>query len=248
MSQPLGTFSDDFYVNLNLNTEMALPSNRETVLHFFEQMQRHFPTMKNFYHRDGNEYVLEEKKDGGRYRWVSLEGRRLCAGYVSPPDLAEAMQLHLTIAELLPYALSVSPLDCDTLNLMFGFDFSYRGNHNKLVAEALGMIPAFEQMNDSSDKIPICYEPSIQFALDPSCKTQCRLSIETRTTAYQIRSGEFSEEQISVYLTLRRYGSLNVGETYAEVLKQLAIQCEEITSDYVIQHVLLPLQQTIALK
>ena len=31
--------SDDFYINLNLNTEMDLPQNRETVLHFFEQVQ-----------------------------------------------------------------------------------------------------------------------------------------------------------------------------------------------------------------
>ena len=39
---------DDFYVNLNLNTEMELPSNRETVLHFFEQIQRSYPMMANF--------------------------------------------------------------------------------------------------------------------------------------------------------------------------------------------------------
>ena len=37
---------------------------------------------------------------------------------------------------------------------------------------------------------------------------QCRLSIETRTNAYQVRTGEFPEEQLSVYVTARRYGSL----------------------------------------
>ena len=34
--------------------------------------------------------------------------------------------------------LSVSPLDCEALDYMMGFDFSYRGNHDELVAEALG--------------------------------------------------------------------------------------------------------------
>ena len=33
-------YADDYYVNLNLNTEMELPQTRETVLHFFEQLQK----------------------------------------------------------------------------------------------------------------------------------------------------------------------------------------------------------------
>ena len=32
--------ADDFYVNMNLNTEMELPDNRDTVLHYFEQMKK----------------------------------------------------------------------------------------------------------------------------------------------------------------------------------------------------------------
>ena len=35
--------ADDFYVNVNLNTEMELPTSRDTVLHFFEQMKKRFP-------------------------------------------------------------------------------------------------------------------------------------------------------------------------------------------------------------
>ena len=61
------SFSDDFYVNLHLNTEMELPNARETVLHFFEQVQKNYPSMKNFYCRDRGEYVLEEDKDQGHH-------------------------------------------------------------------------------------------------------------------------------------------------------------------------------------
>ncbi len=58
-----GSYSDDHYVNMNLNTEMELPHNRETVLHYFEQVQKQFPSMKNFYSRERGEFVLEEEKD-----------------------------------------------------------------------------------------------------------------------------------------------------------------------------------------
>ena len=37
---------DDFYVNMSLATEMDLPANRETVLHFFERVQKNYPTMR----------------------------------------------------------------------------------------------------------------------------------------------------------------------------------------------------------
>jgi hypothetical protein len=74
------TLCDDWYVNLNLNTEMDLHQSRETVLHFFEQVQKKYPTMRNFYNRERGEFVLEEEKDRGSYRWVSVELRRISSG------------------------------------------------------------------------------------------------------------------------------------------------------------------------
>ena len=89
-----GTYSDDFYVNLNLNTEMDLPQSRETVLHFFEQLQKKYPRMKNFYGRERGEYVLEEDKEQGNYRWATVEPRRICSGYVNPTSVDEALDQH----------------------------------------------------------------------------------------------------------------------------------------------------------
>ena len=133
-------YSDDFYVNLNLNTEMDLPSNRETILHYFEQIQKRFPTLRNFYSRDRGEFVLEEEKEQGRYRWTTIEPRRVCAGSVNPPSFDEAMDLHSRIMEVIPYCLTLSPLDCESLNVMFGFDFTYRGNHSQLLVDALDQL------------------------------------------------------------------------------------------------------------
>lgn len=243
-----GSYSDDYYVNMNLNTEMELPSTRESVLHYFEQIQRHYPSMRNFYNRDRGEYVLEEEKDQGNYRWASIEARRICSGYVNPQSVAQAVEQHERVLDLVPYALSVNSLDCESLNLMFGFDFTYRGNHNEIIAEAIGVLPAFDNIQQMSGVKVVCYEPAFQFALDEDCRIQCRLSIESRTSAYHIRTQEFPDEQLSVYLTARRYGSLEQGESFTDQLQKLQSASEEIIDGYLIEHILVPLKQTIGTK
>ena len=50
--------ADDFYITLNLSTEMDLPGNRETVLHFFERVQKSYPVMRNFRGLEKGDYVL----------------------------------------------------------------------------------------------------------------------------------------------------------------------------------------------
>jgi len=218
------------------------------VLHFFEQIRKHYPSMRNFYNRDRGEFVLEEDKDRGNYRWAAVESRRVCSGQVNPGSVDEAIKQHKMILELAPYALSISPIDCESLNVMYGFDFTYRGNHNELLVEALGITPAFERMTELPGATVIANEPSIQFSLDAECRTQCRLSVETRTTAYHVRTGEFPEEQLSVYLTARRYGSLEPGEDFESAMLRLADICQGLVDAYVIENVLRPLQQTIAIK
>lgn len=239
---------DDFYVNMNLGTEMELPNSRETILHYFERIQKKYPTMRNFYCREKGDFVLEEDKDRGQYRWATIENRRVCSGQVNPDTVEDALEQHKLALELAPYMLSVSPLDCEALDLLFGFDFTYRGNHNQLVAEALGVCPAYERMLEAPGACVINCEPSLTLALDEECRMQCRMSIETRTNAYQVRTGDYPEEQLSVYLTARQYGSLGPDTTFVAALDQLARICHEMVDAFVIDNVLRPLQRTIALK
>ena len=131
---------------------------------------------------------------------------------------------------------------------MLGYDFTYRGNQNELLAEALGMMQPLERLSEFTPNSILSYEPSLQLALDDDCKTQCRLSFETRTTAFQVRSGEYTEDQLSVYLTVRRYSSLEKGENFASELRRLATLAERMADEYLVENVLRPLQQTIALK
>lgn len=242
------SLSDDFYVNLNLNTEMNLPESRETLLHFFERIQKQFPDMTNFYSRERGEYVLEEPKEQGHYRWATVDARRICSGYVNPADAETAMQQHAFILDLVPYHLSVSGLDCESLNLMYGFDFNYAGNHNELVAEALGVPPAFERLVDRYRDQTVAFEPHLQFSIDTDCKTQIRISVETRTTAYHLRTFSFPPEQLSVYVTARRYGSLELGMEFPAVMQELNEVCADVVEEYVTADILKPLQRMIEIR
>lgn len=245
---PYSSLCDDFYVNMNLSTEMELPANRETILHFFERIQKTFPTMRNFYCRERGDFVLEEDKDQGCYRWCTIEPRRVCSGRVNPGTIESAMEQHRLVLDLAPYMLSVSPLDCEALDLLFGFDFTYRGNHNQLVAEALGVSPSLERVLDVPNATVINCEPSLTIALDEDCRLQCRLSVETRTNAYQVRTSDYPEEQLSVYVTARQYGSLKPERTFPATLEKLVQTCQEMIEGHVIEHMLRPLARTIACK
>jgi len=240
--------ADDFYVNMNLMTEMELPGQRDTILHFFECLQKHYPTMRKFYCRDKRDFVLEEDKDNGRYRWTAVETRRLSSGEVNPASPEEAMKQHKLVLDLAPALLSVSPLDCEALDLLFGFDFAYRGNHNALLAEALGVGPSLEQMGEITGARVINFEPSVTLAVDEDCRTQVRVSTESRTNAFQVRTGDYGEDQLSVYVTARQYGSLDPTVGYVEAVERLFGLAMEVIDNCVVDQILRPLARTIALK
>lgn len=241
-----GNLADDYFVNMNLNTEMPLPSGRETVLDFFERVQKQHPSMRNFYTRDNGDFVLEEDKDKAMHRWLSIEGRRICSGCVNPTTTDEACEQHALVAQLVPYMLSVSPLDCEALDYMVGFDFNYRGNHDQLVAEVLGGGAMTQAFTRAPGTQVLNFEPAMTIALDESCRRQARLMVETRTSAYQVRRGDFADEPISVYFTVRQYGSLAADTSYEQTLHELRADCDRLLEEFVFDSILRPLAQAIS--
>ena len=242
------SLADDFYVNMNLATEMELPGQRDTILHFFERLQRRYPSMRKFYCRDKRDFVLEEDKDQGRYRWAAVETKRLCSGQVNPSSLEAVLEQHRLVLDLAPALLSISPLDCEALDVLFGFDFAYRGNHNALLAEALGVGPALDRVAELPGGRVINYEPSLTISVDEDCRVQVRVSTETRTNAFQVRTGDFTEEQLSVYVTARQYGSLDPDTSYVQAMERLAGLAREVVDTCVVEQILRPLARAISLK
>ena len=67
------TVADDFFVNFDFQTTLALPNSRESVLHFCEAIQKEFPDMTSFYQRETGEFVLEGNHDTGSYQWMEMQ-------------------------------------------------------------------------------------------------------------------------------------------------------------------------------
>lgn len=242
---PYSSLCDDFGVYAYVNTKMELPSGRETVLHFFNSLQKTFPTMTDFDCRSGTDYVLEEDREQGSYRWIGLEAKRFTSGFVNPSSIEVADTQHERVLEIAPYHLDFGSLDCESLDVLFSFDFLYPGNHDEVVAEALGLNTTLESLMQMPGTKVLGYEPALMLALDETCRLQCRLNIETRTNAYQIRTNQFPEAPITVYFTVRQYWARQTGKTFVEGYQNQRRVCQELVDNHIIPAVIKPLSQTI---
>jgi hypothetical protein len=247
MTDSFGSFCDDFYVDLGVNTQLELPSQRDTVLSFFEQIRKRFPKMVNFTRRDDGEYLLEEEKDSAKYRWVSLESERLIAGCAEPDKLEEAYALHREVLDLMPYMLGVTALDIDSIDITFTMDFDYQGNHDEVIAEALLAGSSFGSMFDINGAKTIGCNPSMIVSLSEDYRLQARIAVESRTTLYDLKNEKFKQaEPISLYFTIRRHPS---PMTAAELIESYRKQCamaEQMMFDRVLPYFVQPLVSAIA--
>jgi hypothetical protein len=165
---------------------------------------------------------------------------------MNPETLDEAFRQHEMVLDLAPPLLTISLLDCEALDVMFGFDFTYDGNHDEVVAEALGIGPSLERLLEVPGARVINFEPSLTLALDDSCRLQCRLSIETRTNAYQVRTGDFPDDQISIYFTVRQYWGTGPEMSFVDAFRRQREIGEEAVQRIVIPRIVQPLAQAIA--
>lgn len=248
MSNSFTSFCDDFYLDMHINTELDLPTGRDTILAFFEQIQKRFPAMGIFYRRENNEYCLEEDQSQNEYRWVTLETDRIGSGVVNPANFEDAYAQHQLIIELMPYMLGVSHLDINSLDVSFGMDFEYAGNHDEVIAEALGS-PVFSCLNDLPGARPINFSPTIIVALTGDCRTQARVTVESKTSIFEPwKKQEPTDEAISLMFTIRQYPS---GTEKFDALKSFERQCqiiEELMAERIIPNFAQPLNSVIMQK
>jgi hypothetical protein len=243
-----GSLCDDFGVSAYLIGKVEMPTGRETVLHFFEALQKAFPKMTEFEKRDNGEYTLEEDRDAGSYRWTSLDARRLCTGFVNPPALEDADEHNQRVLEMAGYHLDLHGLQTDALDALYYFDFLYQGNHDEVVAEALAANTPLEGLTQLAGGRVLHYQPTLMMALDDTCQLQGRLSVETRTSAYQVRTGQFNESPISVYFTVRQFWGKQPYKTFVESYQNQRRLLDELVTQYVVPNVIAPLQKVIGAK
>jgi hypothetical protein len=246
MSNPYAAFCDDFYVNMRLGSQLNLPHQRETVLHFFERIQKEIPTMIRFRKGDNGEHNLEEDRTNNCYRWASLEAKRLSSGHVNPPTLEAAMKLHTLLLGLAPYHLGISPVEIDHLDVLFGFDLTFSGNHDEVIAESLMSESPLYCLAEEDGAKAVDFQPTVTVALSGDCRLQARIDVVTRTNSYQVRTGDYSEDMISVYLILRRYWGDRPRQPTQELLAEMAERADALCTKYVVPRILRPISTAIA--
>ena len=134
----LGALCDEFYVGTRLYLKLELRPSRETLLHFCEQLRRAFPGMSRFRRRNDRTVVLdEEEPTQGSRRYLRLAPDALRFGQFNPPNPAALTAFARVLFAYAPHHLSLSDLDYSSLEIVYGFDLEYRGNHDELVAQTL---------------------------------------------------------------------------------------------------------------
>lgn len=244
MSESLRALCSDFYVNLKLGVKMELPRGRETVLELFERVRRQFPAMNHF-RRYRDELALESPQTDSPHRWVAARVNSVRSGTVNPPDMNEAYALHRLVLEVAPYFMSISPLDVDFVELLFGFDLSATGNHDAIVYEALLADSPLGKLADSSALGVTDCQPSLGFSIGRRGDIEAAFEVKTRT-AQQSQNPEAPPEPISVYLTLRKFGSVMDLKDLAGTFDRLASVGEEMAEARVVPTFLVPLRDAIA--
>lgn len=243
MVNELETLVSDFYVNQKLALKLDLPDSRETVLDLFGRLKREFPDLANL-RRFDNEVALESDELHSRYSWLSIKGTTLRSGSVNPEDLGDAYKLHRKVLEIAPWFLSISPIDVEHLELVFGFDMEAQMNRDAIVFDAILADSPLGELIDRGEDI-IEAQPVLGISLEASSNVQAFVEVKTRMTPRERASGTYSREPISVYLTVRHIGGTNSLEDLPARFAALAGHAERIAEQRVVPNIVLPIRHTI---
>ena len=83
-------------------------------------------------------------------------------------------------------------------------------------------------------------------ALTEECDLQAYVDVKSRSTTYEIRTGDFDEQPLSVRLVLRKYWSADQGGSLLEEHRRLFDLCERLAAEQVVPVLVTPLAQRIA--
>lgn len=253
MATSFGALCTDFYINHKLALKMDLPSERETILHFFDRMRKSLPTMNRFKRYDG-ELALESARKDARYTWLALRRNSIRTGTVNPESMAQALKYHQLVLELAPYHLTISPLDVDYVELMYGFDLECKQNHDAVVYEALyantplgGLLNASvnNQNGEPAGGGILDVQPVFGQSLNDAGDLQAYYEVKTRPKSRRGSSKRYSGEPISLFLTIRKYGPVDDLADMAKTVELLNGYAEELATEKLIPDLLTPITQHI---
>ncbi|PHQ79356.1 MAG: hypothetical protein COB69_08145 [Phycisphaera sp.] len=234
----------DAYVNLKVTLKLELPKSRETVLELFDRVRRQYPTMNQF-GKHGEELALETGPGELPYRWLAVRARNIRSGVVNPDNFRSAHALHQHVLEVIPYYLNISPLDIDSVELLFGADISAAGNHDEAVYNALIADSPLSNLLVHDCTVTDC-QPVLTSSVPDEPGVEVQYEVKTRCHG-NAREGEHNQEPISVYLTMRKTGPLanldDLGKTY----EMLAKHGEHLVEHAMIPSLVVPIRGSVSL-
>ena len=244
MATSFGALCTDFYINHKLTLKMDLPSERETILHFFDRMRKSLPSMNRFKRYDG-ELALESARKDARYNWLALRRNSIRTGQVNPESMEAAVAYHKLVLELAPYHLTISPLDVDYVELMYGFDLECRQNHDAVIFDALYRDTPLGNLMPQEDQRVLDVQPAFGQSLNESGDLQAYFEVKTRPKSRRGSSKRYSGEPISLFLTLRKYGPVGDLADLPASIDQLNAHAETLATERLIPDLLTPIAQHI---
>jgi len=234
----------DFYINQKLALKLDLPTSRETVLDMFDRVRKELPQMDRFRRYEG-ELALESPEAESQYNWLALNRTSIRTGWVNPETLQQAYRLHRLILEIAPYFLSISPLDLEFVELVFGFDIEATANRNEVVFDALLAESSLGALVETDRESVLDAQPFVGFSLSHGCEVQAFVEVKTRSRSREVATGHYESEPISVYLTVRRYGPFADVKDFAKSFGTLAGHAERLTDERVIPYVVMPIREAL---
>jgi hypothetical protein len=244
MATSFGALCTDFYVNQKLSVKMDLPGDRETVMHMFDRVRADQPAMKKF-RRFTDELSLESSRRNGAYKWLALRRNSIRTGHVNPDSLEQSYELHKLLLRIAPYHLSLSPLDLEYQELLFGFDLEAKGNQNEIVFDALLAQTPLGALLDYPNARPVDVQPVFGISLSDKMDLQAFFEVKTTTSQSQIRSGKYRSEPISIFLTIRKHGPIDKVEDLLTNFELMRQHAEKLAVERVVPDLLTPISRAI---
>ncbi len=238
-----GSLCSDFCVNQKIALKLDLPESREPTLELFDRLRLQLPRLTKV-RRTEHEVALESIEGEREFLWVALRQTSIRSGHVNAISTSDAYKIHRAVLGTAPWFLSISPLDIDHIELIFGFDIDTASHRDGIVYEALLANSPLGLLLDCDQDEPIDVQPFVGIALTRGRELQASFEVKTRPQIGRT-SGSLGVDPISVYLTVRRTGPLASLDELPTIFATLCGHAERLAEQRVIPYLVMPIRQAI---
>jgi hypothetical protein len=209
-----------------------------------DQVRKAEPGMKRFRRYDG-ELLLESSRREARYRWLALRRTSIRTGHSNPDEMATAYRFHQNILKLMPYQLSISPIDVAHQELWFNFDLECKNNQDEVVFEALLADSPLASLLKWPDAKIVDVQPVFGFRIGGRDGVEVYFEVKTRNRGRRSGGARFRNEPLGVVVSVRKYGPIEKVDDLVTNFKLMATHAEQLAAERLVPELLTPIARYI---